>query len=121
MKSILIVSFSVIQNDPRVMRQVRLLERDFRVTVSGFGPKPDAEIYFLEIDKPRTSFVQKGIWAFKLLLRLSESYYWSLPQVQQGLKTLEGQKFDLLVANDVAALPLVLRVSGRRPVLIDAH
>ncbi len=121
MKTILIVSFSVIQNDPRVMRQVRLLERDFRVTVSGFGPKPDAEIDFLEIDKPRTSFVQKGIWAFKLLLRLSEGYYWSLPQVQQGLNTLEGQKFDLLIANDIAALPLVLRVSGRRPVLIDAH
>lgn len=121
-KDILILSFSVIRSDPRVMRQIRLLERDYRLTVSGYGPKPDAEIDFLEIDRPLVSRVQKGVWGFKLLLRLFESYYWALPQVRQGLGMLAGRRnFDLLIANDMAALPLALRIAAERPVLVDAH
>jgi hypothetical protein len=120
-KNILIMSFSVIRSDPRVMRQVRLLERNYRVTVSGFGPRPDADIEFIEIAKPRVSIFQKAIWAIKLLSRLFESYYWSLPQVRNGFKAIRGRSFDLLIANDIAALPLALRLAGKVPVLVDAH
>lgn len=121
MKSILILSFSVIHSDPRVMRQIRLLEKDYHLTVSGFGPKPDADIRFVELESPQFKLQQKLIWAFKLLFKLSESYYWSLPQVQHGLKALAGLRFDLLIANDIAALPLGLKLAASKPVLIDAH
>jgi hypothetical protein len=120
-KNILIMSFSVIRSDPRVMRQVRLLERNYRVTVSGFGPRPDADIEFIEIAKPRVSIFQKAIWGIKLLSRLFESYYWSLPQVRNGFKAIRSRSFDLLIANDIAALPLALRLAGKAPVLVDAH
>ena len=120
-KNILILSFSVIRSDPRVMRQVRLLERSYRVTVSGFGPRPDADIEFIEIEKPRVSIFQKAIWAIKLFFRLFESYYWNLPQVRNGFKAIQGRSFDLLIANDIAALPLALRLAGEAPVLVDAH
>ena len=104
-----------------MMRQVRLLERNYRVTVSGFGPRPDADIEFIEIAKPRVSIFQKAIWATKLLSRLFESYYWSLPQVRNSFKAIRGRSFDLLIANDIAALPLALRLAGKAPVLVDAH
>ena len=121
-KNILILSFSVIRSDPRVMRQIRLLEKDYCVTVSGYGPKPDADINFVELDRPLASLVQKAVWAFKLFLRLFESYYWALPQVRQGLRMLEGgRNFDLLIANDIATLPLALTMAARKPVLVDAH
>jgi hypothetical protein len=121
MKSILILSFSVIKSDPRVMRQVRLLEGKYRVTVSGFGPGPDADIEFIEITKPQVSFLQKAIWAIKLFSRLFENYYWNLPQVRNGFEAIQGRNFDLLIANDIAALPLALRLAGNALVLIDAH
>lgn len=121
MKRILILSFSVIRNDPRVMRQIRLLERDYHLAVSGFGPKPDANIEFVALENPRLRPLQKLVWAVKLSLRLSESYYWSLPQVRQALALLTGLGFDLLIANDIITLPVGLRLAGGRPVLIDAH
>jgi hypothetical protein len=121
MKRILIISFSLIRSDPRVMRQVRLLEMNYRVTVSGFGPRPDADIEFIEIEKPRVSFLQNAIWAMKLFSRLFDSYYWNLPQVRNGFKAMRGRDFDLLIANDIAALPLALRLAGKAPVLVDAH
>lgn len=121
MKRILILSFSVIRNDPRVMRQIRLLEKDYQLAVSGFGSKPDANIRFLALENPRLRPLQKLVWAAKLSLRLSESYYWSLPQVRQALELLTGLKFELLIANDIITLPVGLRLAGSKPVLVDAH
>jgi glycosyltransferase involved in cell wall biosynthesis len=121
MKRIFILSFSLIRSDPRVMRQVRLLERNYRVTVCGFGPRPDADIEFIELESPRASLLQKATWAIKLLSRLFDSYYWNLPQVRNGFKAIRGRNFDLLIANDIAALPLALQLAGKAPVLVDAH
>jgi hypothetical protein len=121
LKSILIISFSVIHSDPRVMRQVRLLEHVHRVTVAGFGRAPVADIEFIALDKPPAGWVQKAIWASKLLLGAFESYYWSLPQVQHALRLLDRRTFDLIVANDISALPLALKLAGNCPVLMDAH
>ncbi len=121
MKSVLIISFSVIHSDPRVMRQVRLLENVHRVTVAGYGREPDANIEFIALDKPPVGLLQKGIWASKLLLGAFESYYWSLSQVRHAQHLLVQRSFDLIVANDISALPLALELAGSRPVLMDAH
>jgi len=119
--SILIISFSPIHSDPRVMRQVRLLERLHRITVVGYGRPPEADIEFLPVYKPRASLWLKAFWAALLLLGAFERYYRGLPQVIQADRMLAGRKFDLVIANDISALPLALEVAGGRPVLMDAH
>jgi hypothetical protein len=121
MRSILIVSFSRIASDPRVMRQVRLLEHSHSVTVAGFGAKPDARIEYVEIPAARSGLVDKAFWAAKLFLRRYESYYWQLPKVRSALKALGQRSFDVVLANDASALPVSLRLSGGAPVLFDAH
>lgn len=121
MRKILIISFSIIHNDPRVMRQVKLLESSCQLTVAGYGRKPAAAIGFVEIVRPTSSLGNKLVWASKLLLGAYESYYWNLPQVVHALKRLSGEKFDLILANDVSALPLALVMAGDTPVLLDAH
>ena len=121
LKSVLIISFSTIHSDPRVMRQVRLLESVQQVTVAGYGRPPDANIEFVVLDKPTASMLQKGIWAGKLLLGAFESYYWSLLQVLGAQRLLGERRFDLIVANDISALPLALALAKGSPVLMDAH
>lgn len=103
------------------MRQVRLLESRFKVTVSGFGVAPDAQVEFVGISRRPASLLRKVLWAGKLLMRLSESYYWDRPEIRLALAALGSRKFDLVIANDIAALPLALRLSQERPVLMDAH
>lgn len=103
------------------MRQVRLLENVHRVTVAGYGREPDANIEFIALDKPPVSLLKKGLWASKLLLGAFESYYWSLSQVRHAQHLLVQRSFDLIVANDISALPLALELAGSRPVLMDAH
>ncbi len=118
---ILILSFSAIRSDPRVMRQVRLLEGKADLTVAGYGTAPDANCDFVGIVRGPATAGQRGIWAAKLLLRAFESYVWKRPEVVSGLRALTGRQFDLVIANDIAALPLALRVAGDTPVLADAH
>lgn len=103
------------------MRQVRLLEPVCRVTVAGFGRVPDASVEFIALNKPPASLLKKSFWASKLLLGAFESYYWSLPQVQHAKRAFLGRRFDLIIANDISALPLALHLAGGCPVLMDAH
>lgn len=121
MKRILIISFSVIHSDPRVMRQVRLLAPTYDVTVAGFGVKPEADIRFVEIVKPRASLFHKGLWALKLLLGAFESYYWSQYHVQVAERLLRDAEPDVIIANDLSALPLALKLAKGKPVIHDAH
>lgn len=111
----------MIHSDPRVMRQVRLLEGKYRVTVAGYGHAPDAQIEFIALERQQRSLLVKSFWAFKLLAGLHERYYWSQQQVQGCLQRLAGRIFDLVIANDVSSLPLALRLAGGAPVMIDSH
>lgn len=120
-QKVLIISFSVISSDPRVMRQVRLLESRYEVTVAGFGPKPDADVEFCSIDHESTRLPTKMWWALKLLLGFSESYYWHRVEVRSALEMLRSREFDLVISNDIAALPLALHLAREAPVLLDAH
>lgn len=121
MKKILIISFSVIHSDPRVMRQIRLLESRYRITVAGFGQNPDAAVEFIDLTRPLTSLPTKVWWGVKLLLGFFESYYWNRLEVRSAQEKINGQMFDLVIANDISALPLALRLAAGRPVLMDAH
>lgn len=121
MKKVLIISFSAIRSDPRVMRQIRLLSTAYDVTVAGFGAKPDADIRFVEVVKPRASLFRKGIWALKLLLGAFESYYWSQYHVQAAAHLLRDVAPDVIIANDLSALPLALKLAQCKPVIHDAH
>lgn len=103
------------------MRQVRLLAPFYEVTVAGFGIKPEAEIRFVEIVKQRTSLFRKGLWALKLLMGAFESYYWSQYQVQAAERLLRDTVPDLIIANDLSALPLALKLAEGKPVIHDAH
>lgn len=122
MRKILIISFSNIRSDPRVMRQIMLLQYEYAVTVAGFGSKPDANISFIDISHAPPKFLTKVGWGLKLLLGMSENYYWNHHRIKSALKKLADlHSFDMVIANDLASLPLALRLADKAPVLFDAH
>ena len=118
---ILILSFSNIRSDPRVMRQVRLLEQSATLTVAGYGTAPEAKCDFIEVPHTVATFARKAMWALSLLLCFFERYYWSRPEVKAVQKLIGSSEFELVIANCTAALPIALLFAKGKPVLVDAH
>ncbi|MFN9030969.1 MAG: hypothetical protein ACK54C_07855 [Betaproteobacteria bacterium] len=120
---ILILSFSPIARDPRVMRQVGLFQDEYALTVAGFGPSPNAAIEYVCLDylpSQRIRF-RRLRWELYLLTGLFERYYWSRTEVRLALTATRNQRFDVVIANDIVALPLAVRIAHGSPVLLDAH
>lgn len=121
MKKVLIISFSPITRDPRVMRQIKLLENIYDLTVVGYGAKPEMRCRFLPVSRRPLSRAKKLLWGSALVLGANETYYWSQSHVREAYDALRSEEPDLIIANDLSALPLALRLANGRPVMYDAH
>ena len=122
MKKVLILSFSTIASDPRVMRQVRLLENLHELTIAGYGAAPASKGRFVSVVAAPSPKFKKLLWGTRLLAGAFDAYYWALPQVQNAAQALQGLDADLIIANDLPALPLALSLArGQVPVFFDAH
>ena len=122
-KKLLVLSFSLVERDPRVMRQLVLLNEKYDLHVVGYGPRPEGwQGTYHEIDfpSPRTLLTKVTV-GLQLIVGMFEYFYWREKYVKQTLKLLENMQFDLVVANDITALPLSLKLNSRFGVLYDAH
>lgn len=121
MASVLILSFSELRSDPRVARQVRWLSSVHGVTTCGFGSSPGGVDAHIEIRSvPRTP-VGRIAALIPLKLGRYDWYYWSHPRVRLARAALAGIRPDVVLANDLATLPLALDVASSAPVVFDAH
>jgi hypothetical protein len=100
-----------------------LLESLYDLKVAGFGKKPEARINFIEIKRQlvRASFYRKLLWVFKLIFGYWESYYWNQNEQKSAFSLLKEVSFDVVLANDISALPLAFRLANGKPVIFDAH
>ena len=121
MNHVLILSLSDLANDPRVDRQVGLLADRFTVTAAGFAPPRMSGVAFVPIPHVPRSFVGKINAVVMLKLGMFERYYWSSIAIKRALLALERNAFDLILANDLGALPLACRLPSRCGVIFDAH
>lgn len=118
---VLVVSFTDLARDPRVNRQIRFLRERFEVIAAGHGDPGVPGVGFRRLaaqPKPVAGRIAGGL---RLLARRFESYYWARRDVGDCLERLDGIDVDLVVANDIEALPVALRIAGDTPVLFDAH
>jgi hypothetical protein len=123
MKKLLILSFSFVARDPRVMRQLALLNKQFDLHVAGYGPRPDGwqgTYHTIDFPNPYT-LLRKVMAGLQLSVGMFESFYWREKHVKQALDLLRNTQFDLVVANDIHALPLSFKLNSRYGVLYDAH
>lgn len=123
MMRLLILSFSLVARDPRVMRQLELLDEQFDLHVAGYGPRPEGwqgTYYPIDIPRPYT-LISKVMAGLQLSVGMFDFFYWREKHVEQALMLLRNIQFDLVVANDMHALPLSFKLKSRYGVLYDAH
>jgi hypothetical protein len=119
-KRVLILTFTEVVTDPRVMRHVRALRDEFAVVTCGVGPEPEGVASHVELPPadhlPRTP---SGL-AF-LALRQARRAYGQLPAANEARRALAGADFDLAIANDITAVPVAYEAAAGRPVIADLH
>ena len=123
--NILVISFSPLHRDPRVRRQILLLrDQGYRVTALGFSDPDIEHVKYWRIDPTRKSLSQKIVSALLLKGGLFGTYYSRVSAVRQIKRTRsqhEDARWDLVLANDIDALPIALELANNCPVFFDAH
>ena len=125
MSEILVISFSDLSRDPRVARQIRLLSEHWSVTAAGLAePAGDVDYVPLKADAPAGAerLLPRGLRVLRSALGRHERAYWESSDIAHALTSLAGLRPRLILANEIAALPLAVRLAGgRSKVVFDAH
>ena len=116
--SLLILSFSPIRSDPRVLKQVELFKGKYKVSTCAYGDAPDGveEHYPLPADARGWSSDKIG-----LATRNYKRVYDGMTAVQIARKILPRRHFDIILANDLNTLPLALELEPLLGVHSDLH
>lgn len=120
-KKLLILSFSPINRDPRVLRQVRLFSSEFEVVTCGYGPSAEGVAGHIQIPDEASSWRSSPLSrvAWYLGRRYSAMYEGSERVRTARAGIAEQGPFDGVLANDAAALPLATSLGA--PVHADLH
>jgi Glycosyltransferase Family 4 len=119
--TLLIITFTDPERDPRVYRQLRVLSKCWDIVLCACGSLDMPGVRCIELENENNRFsplVRHCVTAS----RAYERAYWSGPLVVQALRKLDVINFDVVLANDVETLPLALRVANfKTRVVLDAH
>jgi hypothetical protein len=116
---VLVLSFSDLASDPRVDRQIGALKGRHSIVAAGLGrPKYDVDA-FIDISTPQRRTLGRALGLARLLARRYEAVYWKHPTNIAVLDRLRQVRADVVIANDLSALPIALRLGP--PVVFDAH
>ena len=116
--SLLILTFSPIRSDPRVLKQVELFRGKYRVTTCGYGDAPDG------VDRHFALPADSRGWPSDKLGLVARRYprvYTGLTAVSAARSILPRDDFDVILANDLNTLPLALELRPRLGVHADLH
>jgi hypothetical protein len=119
---ILILSYSPLHKDPRILRQIEALSGKYDLTAAGYSDPKNPAVRFYDItysaDHP---FIHKLKKIFFFFFRFYSSFYWD-EKKEKFLAIIKEEKFDLIIANEIYTLPLALKISsGTSKVFFDAH
>lgn len=118
---ILCISFSDIESDARVLRQLEVLAGHGEVTTLGYGGHPAHADEHIEIPRNLPSLPQTPSGVVKLALRAFSSVEVQAPAIRAALAAVGDRRFDIVVANEARALPLAFRIEGRPRIWCDLH
>lgn len=118
MRRLLILSFSPIASDARVLKQIALLRDEYDVTTCGYGEAPPGVSRHFRVPD------EFPIWRYPRLLVVLRQYrraYWGNEAIAFAKEALEGEPFEIVLADDVDAVPLALALGPTAGVHADLH
>lgn len=122
MKKILVIVFSNLKHDARVLRHVNFLKDEYAVTVACLGAPATSKFKVVKLPSHRLTLFRKLVSGSFLLIRFHSIAHRILYPYHSLTKQFKQENFDLIVANDVETLPLAFAFSGSRTkVFFDAH
>lgn len=120
-RRILCISFSDINADARVLRQLAVLAEFGEVTTVGYGEKPADAAEHLQVGSALPSLPQTPAGVALLALRRYDRVELSAPAIQEVRRLVGDRRFDLVVANEARAMGLGHRIARGAPVIADLH
>ena len=122
--TVLVLVFSNLAMDARVVREVRRLRERFDVTSASFGQSPIDGVPHIELpDLPPYQgglFTRLGYIASFVLGRFATIVERN-PRDRAALEMLGDREWDVVIANDTDTLPLATSLRARAGVLADLH
>jgi glycosyltransferase involved in cell wall biosynthesis len=117
----LILSFTSIPRDPRVLRQLDFLKADWELTTCGLGKVNEIQGFVL--DTATATLRRRWLTGWRVATNQHDIRYWEDPLVKRAKSLLAGKKYDLIIANDIETLPLALFLGDgcSAKVLFDSH
>ena len=115
---LLILSFSQLARDARVLKQVALFRDDFDVVTVGFGPAPEGVAGHHQVPAGMTAAKP---YSRLLLARQFRLAYWRQSAVRWTRAALRGETWDAVLANDPESLPLAFALAPRTRIHADLH
>jgi hypothetical protein len=118
MKSVLVITFSNLKTDNRVKRQVSFLQSlDLSVTVASNDGLQLPGTSSIQLKNLKLNWINKLKLGILLIFKFYEQAY----NLQYGNALKIDEHFDLIVANDIEALPLAFSLKKKAKILFDAH
>lgn len=118
--SLLIISFSDLTRDARILKQIDLFADEYAVTTCGYGPSPSDQVRHVEIARREPDSVVKLRAAF-IRLHLYTCAYQITPEVRASERALRGLRFDAVLANDLDTVGVALQVAPPQKIHVDLH
>ncbi|KAA9152746.1 glycosyltransferase family 4 protein [Microbacterium lushaniae] len=115
---LLIISFSRIEADARVLKQVRRLSEDFEVHTVGYGAQVPEAVGHVRVPD------EYPVWRYDraaVILRRFTRAYWSNNAIAYAAAALRGSAWEVVLANDVDAVGLALAQDSAGGVHADLH
>jgi len=121
-KTVLILSYTHLNSDPRVLRQVSALKGNFNIITAGLSPIKDDSIIFHPIySVPPFSLMRKLKRALQYVTLRYDDFYWDIGK-QSIVQLFKETEINVVIVNDINPLPMGLAIaSDRAKVYFDAH
>jgi hypothetical protein len=114
---LLVLSFSRIDADARVLKQVRRLKEHFDLVTCGYGDAPDPDVPHLRVPDDAVNRLDGRL----ITLRAYRAAYATQSAVRWVLAHVPRGSADLVLANDLDAVPVALWLRPRLGVHADLH
>lgn len=115
---LLIISFSPIRSDPRVLKQVALFSGKYHLITCGYGAAPEGVDEHFALSSDAVGWPSDRIG---LLGRRYRRAYKKMSAVQQARRLLTGLSVDVVLANDLNTLPVAVDLKPKYGVHSDLH